>query len=199
MLVGLALRVPGVCLLNTVGLLLAKFLKPRRLTGVRRALGASRRRGVPAAPDRGRRDRLAGGVLGLALGALLLAGLRALYAQEGGGGYQALAACRRRQRARRARPRARRRRSRRPVPGLAHRPHCRPPSTSRASDRRSHAMNLNPVPSPRCGATATGAHARRAADRDRARRARQRRVRRQAARRQVGARSGHRRDEHRST
>lgn len=90
-LVGLAFAFLAVCLLNTVGLLLAKFMSRAAITGVRRALGASRGQvflqhltevGVIAA---------LGGVLGLALGALLLAGLRALYAQEGGGGYQVLA------------------------------------------------------------------------------------------------------------
>ena len=42
-LVGLAFAFLAVCLLNTVGLLLAKFLNNAPITGVRRALGASRR------------------------------------------------------------------------------------------------------------------------------------------------------------
>ena len=42
-LVGLAFAFLAVCLLNTVGLLLAKFLNNAPVTGVRRALGASRR------------------------------------------------------------------------------------------------------------------------------------------------------------
>jgi putative ABC transport system permease protein len=43
MLVGLAFAFLAVCLINTVGLLLAKFLNGATITGVRRALGASRR------------------------------------------------------------------------------------------------------------------------------------------------------------
>lgn len=92
-LVGLAFAFLVVCLLNTVGLLLAKFLGNAAVTGVRRALGASRRQvflqhltevGVIA---------FTGGVLGLGLGALLLRGLRALYdtGTQTAGGYQALA------------------------------------------------------------------------------------------------------------
>jgi putative ABC transport system permease protein len=42
-LVGLAFAFLAVCLINTVGLLLAKFLNAAAITGVRRALGASRR------------------------------------------------------------------------------------------------------------------------------------------------------------
>ena len=42
-LVGLAFAFLAVCLINTVGLLLAKFLNGAAVTGVRRALGASRR------------------------------------------------------------------------------------------------------------------------------------------------------------
>ena len=42
-LVGLAFAFLAVCLINTVGLLLAKFLNGAAMTGVRRALGASRR------------------------------------------------------------------------------------------------------------------------------------------------------------
>lgn len=92
LLVGIAFAFLAVCLINTVGLLLAKFLNGAAITGVRRALGASRRHvflqlltevGVVAA---------AGAVLGLALGALGLWGLRALYADsDRSGGYQALA------------------------------------------------------------------------------------------------------------
>ena len=76
-----------------VGLLLAKFLNNAPLTGVRRALGASRRQvfmqhlvevGVISS---------IGAVLGLALGGLLLLGLRALYTVDptDAGGTQALA------------------------------------------------------------------------------------------------------------
>jgi putative ABC transport system permease protein len=81
-LVGLAFAFLVVCLLNTVGLLLAKFLNGAPMTGVRRALGASRKQvfyqhlvevGVVSS---------IGAALGLALGAVLLVGLRALYTQD---------------------------------------------------------------------------------------------------------------------
>jgi putative ABC transport system permease protein len=92
-LVGLAFAFLAVCLLNTVGLLLAKFLNNAPITGVRRALGASRRQvffqhlvevGVISS---------IGALLGLALGGLLLLGLRALYTVDptDAGGTQALA------------------------------------------------------------------------------------------------------------
>src|SRR5262245_9200770 len=92
-LVGLAFAFLAVCLLNTVGLLLAKFLNNAPLTGVRRALGASRRQvflqhlvevGVVST---------IGALLGLALGGLLLMGLKALYTVDAtdAGGTQALA------------------------------------------------------------------------------------------------------------
>jgi putative ABC transport system permease protein len=88
-LVGLSFAFLAVCLINTVGLLLAKFLNGAAITGVRRALGASRRQvfqqhlvevGVLAS---------AGAVLGLILSAIGLALVHALYASvrfgEGGG------------------------------------------------------------------------------------------------------------------
>ena len=93
-LVGLAFAFLVVCLINTVGLLLAKFLNGAALTGVRRALGASRRQvfiqhmvetGLLAA---------AGALLGLILAAAGLWGLRSLYAVQatlGASGYQDLA------------------------------------------------------------------------------------------------------------
>ena len=92
-LVGLAFAFLAVCLLNTVGLLLAKFLNNAPITGVRRALGASRRQvfmqhlvevGVISS---------IGALLGLALGGILLMGLRALYTVDptDAGGTQALA------------------------------------------------------------------------------------------------------------
>lgn len=77
-LVGLAFAFLAVCLINTVGLLLAKFLNGAALTGVRRALGASRKHifvqhlvetGVLA---------LAGATLGLGLAGIGLWGLQAL-------------------------------------------------------------------------------------------------------------------------
>jgi putative ABC transport system permease protein len=84
MLVGIAFAFLAVCLLNTVGILLAKFLNGAAITGVRRALGASRREiftqhlvevGVVA---------VMGAVLGLVLGALGLWGVHQLYATSGG-------------------------------------------------------------------------------------------------------------------
>jgi len=93
-LVGLAFAFLVVCLINTVGLLLAKFLNGAALTGVRRALGASRRQvfiqhmvetGLLAA---------AGALLGLILAAAGLRGLRSLYAVKaafGSSGYEYLA------------------------------------------------------------------------------------------------------------
>jgi len=92
-LVGLAFAFLAVCLLNTVGLLLAKFLNGASITGVRRALGASRKQvfyqhlvevGVISS---------IGAALGLVLGGLLLMGLRALYTTDvnDAGGTQALA------------------------------------------------------------------------------------------------------------
>ncbi len=92
-LVGLAFAFLAVCLLNTVGLLLAKFLNNASITGVRRALGASRKQvflqhlvevGVISS---------IGALLGLALGGLLLMGLRVLYTVDptDSGGTQALA------------------------------------------------------------------------------------------------------------
>ena len=91
MLVGLSFAFLTVCLLNTVGLLLAKFLNGAPLTGVRRALGASRRQifaqhlvetGVLAG---------VGALLGLGLAALSLWALRGAYAiaaSFGAQGYQ---------------------------------------------------------------------------------------------------------------
>ncbi|MGH8137337.1 MAG: ABC transporter permease [Steroidobacteraceae bacterium] len=92
-LVGLAFAFLAVCLINTVGLLLAKFLNGAAVTGVRRALGASRRQiftqhlievGVLAG---------CGALLGLALAALGLWGVHNLYASarfNEPGGYQEL-------------------------------------------------------------------------------------------------------------
>jgi putative ABC transport system permease protein len=93
-LVGLSFAFLTVCLINTVGLLLAKFLNAASISGVRRALGASRRDlfvqhmvevGVVAA---------VGAMLGLGLGALGLKGFQKLYSLNtvfGQGGLQTLA------------------------------------------------------------------------------------------------------------
>ncbi|MBN8922566.1 MAG: ABC transporter ATP-binding protein [Rhodanobacter sp. 68-29] len=66
----LALGFLGICLLNTVGLLLAKFLRRSGEIGVRRALGASRRAIFLQCLVEAGVVGLAGGVLGLALAAL---------------------------------------------------------------------------------------------------------------------------------
>ena len=97
LLVGIAFAFLAVCLLNTVGILLAKFLNAAPIAGVRRALGASRRHifiqhltevGVLA---------VAGAVLGLGLGALGLWGVHTLYVDTSSvdtvantGGYEQL-------------------------------------------------------------------------------------------------------------
>ena len=92
-LVGLSFAFLAVCLINTVGLLLAKFLNGAATTGVRRALGASRRQifhqhlvevGVLAS---------FGAVLGLILSAVGLGLVHALYASARfgeAGGFQEL-------------------------------------------------------------------------------------------------------------
>ncbi len=92
-LVGLAFAFLAVCLINTVGLLLAKFLNGAAVTGVRRALGASRRHiFIQHLIEVGALSAL-GAALGLALAALGLAAVHHLYAsaQLGHrGGYQEL-------------------------------------------------------------------------------------------------------------
>jgi putative ABC transport system permease protein len=92
-LVGLAFAFLAVCLLNTVGLLLAKFLNGASITGVRRALGASRKQVFYQHLVEVGLVSSIGALLGLALGALLLAGLRALYSFDptDAGGTQAIA------------------------------------------------------------------------------------------------------------
>jgi len=66
----LALGFLGICLLNTVGLLLAKFLRRSGEIGVRRALGASRRAIFLQCLVEAGLIGLAGGVFGLALAGL---------------------------------------------------------------------------------------------------------------------------------
>ncbi len=92
-LVGLAFAFLAVCLINTVGLLLAKFLNGAAITGVRRALGASRRQiFIQHLIEVGALSVL-GALLGLALAALGLAAVHHLYATahlEHRGGYQEL-------------------------------------------------------------------------------------------------------------
>jgi putative ABC transport system permease protein len=92
-LVGLAFAFLALCLINTVGLLLAKFLNRAAVTGVRRALGASRRQVfVQHLIEVGTLSVL-GALLGLALAALGLAAVHHLYAAAhlgDRGGYQEL-------------------------------------------------------------------------------------------------------------
>ncbi|WP_329743543.1 ABC transporter permease [Dyella sp. A6] len=66
----LALGFLGICLLNTVGLLLAKFLRRSGELGVRRALGASRKAIFMQCLVEAGIVGLAGGVVGLALAGL---------------------------------------------------------------------------------------------------------------------------------
>jgi len=92
-LVGLAFAFLAVCLINTVGLLLAKFLNGAAVTGVRRALGASRRQiFIQHLIEVGALSVL-GAALGLALAALGLAAVHHLYSAAHlghRGGYQEL-------------------------------------------------------------------------------------------------------------
>ncbi len=92
-LVGLAFAFLAVCLINTVGLLLAKFLNGATVTGVRRALGASRRQiFIQHLVEVGALATL-GALLGLALAALGLAAVHHMYAAAHNysrGGYQEL-------------------------------------------------------------------------------------------------------------
>lgn len=79
-LVGLAFAFLAVCLINTVGLLLAKFLNAAPLSGLRRALGASKKQLFLQHMVEVSTIAAAGAVLGLGFGWLGLAGIRALYA-----------------------------------------------------------------------------------------------------------------------
>ncbi len=81
-LIGIALMFLGVCLVNVVGLLLAKFLNAASLTGLRRALGASRRDIVRQHMTEVLLIGLAGGVIGLVLAIVGLAGIRAIYGSD---------------------------------------------------------------------------------------------------------------------
>jgi putative ABC transport system permease protein len=72
----------AVCLINTVGILLTKFLRGAPVIGVRRALGASRRHIFMQHIVEVAVVSMAGGLLGLALGGAGLAGVQAIYAQD---------------------------------------------------------------------------------------------------------------------
>jgi putative ABC transport system permease protein len=92
MLVGVAFAFLAICLLNTVGMLLAKFLKSAPGVGIRRALGATRGQIFWQYLTEAALLAAAGAALGLLLGALGLQGVHALYARGsiGPGGYQEL-------------------------------------------------------------------------------------------------------------
>jgi putative ABC transport system permease protein len=75
--VGIGLLI--VCLVDTIGLLLAKFLRRSGEIGVRRALGATRRSIYAQFLTEGALIGVAGGVLGIVLTWLAMAGLRAVY------------------------------------------------------------------------------------------------------------------------
>jgi len=81
-LVGLAFMFLAVCVVNTVGLLLAKFLSAASLSGLRRALGASRRDIFQQHLVEVIVLGLAGGLLGLIFSALGLWGLRLMFASD---------------------------------------------------------------------------------------------------------------------
>jgi putative ABC transport system permease protein len=72
----------AVCLINTIGILLTKFLRGAPITGVRRALGASRNQVFLQHIVEVAVVSLTGGLIGLGLGALGLAAVRALYAGD---------------------------------------------------------------------------------------------------------------------
>ena len=84
LLMRLAFAFLAVCLINTVGLLLAKFLRGAPVTGVRRALGASRRQIFAQHLVEVALLALVGSALGLALAVLGLKGVQAMYAASGG-------------------------------------------------------------------------------------------------------------------
>ncbi len=77
-LVGLAFMFLVVCLLNTIGLLLAKFIGKANIVSLRRALGASRKTIFAQHLVEVGLIGLVGGVLGLGLAYLGLAGVRSL-------------------------------------------------------------------------------------------------------------------------
>jgi len=90
-LIGIALLFLAVCLVNVVGLLLAKFLNAAPLTGLRRALGASRKDIIRQHMVEVLVIGLAGGVLGLLLAIGGLAGIRSIYDSDfSGGSYERL-------------------------------------------------------------------------------------------------------------
>ncbi len=81
-LLGLSLIFLVVCLLNTIGLLLAKFLGKGTEIGIRRALGASRRALFQQYLVEAGMIGLGGGLLGIVLSWLALHGIRAQFIDE---------------------------------------------------------------------------------------------------------------------
>ena len=73
----------AVCLINTVGILLTKFLRSAPIIAVRRALGASRRQIFLQHIVEVAAISIAGGLLGLALGVAGLAAVQTIYADDG--------------------------------------------------------------------------------------------------------------------
>jgi putative ABC transport system permease protein len=93
-LVALSFAFLAVCLLNTVGLLLAKFHGAAGTSGIRRALGATRGQVVGQHLIETGVLAVAGSFLGLIIAALGLWGVRAAYSNRmlgGRGGYEELA------------------------------------------------------------------------------------------------------------
>lgn len=82
LLMQLAFAFLAVCLINTLGVLLAKLLRGASITGVRRALGASRRQIFEQHLVEVALLALAGSGLGLTLGALGLKAVQAMYAHS---------------------------------------------------------------------------------------------------------------------
>ena len=81
-LLGLSLIFLVVCLLNTIGLLLAKFLGKSAEIGIRRALGASRRALFQQYLVEAGMIGLAGGLAGLVFSWLALQGIRAQFIED---------------------------------------------------------------------------------------------------------------------
>ena len=79
--VGLAFAFLAVCLVNTVGLLLAKFMRKSGEIGLRRALGASRSQLFMQHLVEAGVVGISGGLVGLALTAAGLMGVRLLYTE----------------------------------------------------------------------------------------------------------------------